>query len=163
MLGRKLIQRLARRYGIRLGRCARTDGVALSYDGKVLDIRSRYDGFMGSRPDSDAMHDIAHHLCADPDRYHLPEWGLGPGIDTRSRNCPCIVVDPDLEEGMASFLGILMERAAGWPWRETWSEHSWGGDGLSHLVSARRDLGKWLAMRDRSLDEILEDVRKLNR
>ena len=157
---RKLIQRLARRYSIRLGRNARIEGRSFSYDGEKLDIASRFDGYMGKRPASDSMHDIAHHLCAHPDRYHLPEWGLGGGVDWRSRPCPVVVEDPDTEEAMASLLGILMERAAGWDWRGTWNIHEWRDRELSDLVRSRRDLGTWLENRERSLESILEDVKK---
>lgn len=152
---RNLIQRLARHFGIRLGHCARVDERAWSYDGQVLDIRARYQGYMGKRPDSDSMHDIAHHLCASPDRHHLPEWGLGTGVDWRSREAECVVDDPGKEESMASLLGIFMERAAGWDWRETYRKHNWDDHGLTDLVALRRELGTWLIRNDRSLEEIL--------
>lgn len=152
---RRLIQKLARSFGIKLGHCARVDGRAYSYNGEVLDIRARYDGYMGKRPDSDCMHDIAHHLCASADRHHLPEWGLGDGVDWRSRGCPVVVPDPLREESMASLLGILMERRAGWEWRETFRLHNWKERTLTDIVALRRELGTWVVRNGHSLEAIL--------
>lgn len=77
---------------------------------------------------SDAVHEIGHYLvCSrlDASRLRLPDFGLGPSLDSME-NAPRVVRDSSPpEEELASILGILIERAAGARWRCTWLDHGW--------------------------------------
>tara|TARA_R110002167_G_C12707228_1_gene655117 strand:- start:22471 stop:22665 length:195 start_codon:yes stop_codon:yes gene_type:complete len=56
---------------------------------------------------------------------------------------------------MASLLGILMERRAGWEWRETFRLHNWKERTLTDIVALRRELGTWVVRNGHSLEAIL--------
>lgn len=143
------------------GRCERVGGRSWSWDGSVLDVESRFDGWMGTNAPSDSVHDVAHWLLCEPRRRRRPEFGLGTGVDSRSR---CAKRTVDLrdaveEEACASVLGILMERAAGWPWQDTWELHSWSTQSLRDLVGHRRELRIAMSRRRLQLPHLLELAR----
>lgn len=74
------------------------------------------------------VHEVAHWLIAPPEWRHLPGFGIS-GLRSEM-NHPCRTSTPfgkhpDDEECAASLFGILIERALGFPWRDTWSEHNW--------------------------------------
>jgi len=152
------IRRICKRLGIKLGKCKVHDGRRWSYDGKILDIYHRFSGWMGVHPAADSMHDIAHWVCCPNTRKQLPEFGLGEGVDTKSRYAErqCSVEEAVQEEQFASMLGILMERAAGMNWRECWVRHGWSNTSLSELVEVRRNLKSWLEHTDTPLEKVLE-------
>lgn len=157
----RTVIRICRRLGIPLGLGPSDGTYRWSWDGKKLDIHSRFSGFMGTRPASDSLHDIAHWLLCSAHRRRLPEFGLGGGVDGRSRPADR-VVSAELavrEEGLASLLGMLMERRLGWDWRETFEEHNWQDEWPTGYKRQRRELEPWLKRRGFSLDEILEACR----
>lgn len=153
---------ICRRLGIPLGLGpADRWGHRWSWDGKKLDIRSRFNGSMGDRPSSDSLHDVAHWLIASPKRHGLPEFGLGSGVDARSREADLVVSYhyASMEESLTSLLGILMEKQLGWDWEETWKLHNWDEHDEESLGTTRRRLEPWLRKRGHSLQEILEACR----
>jgi hypothetical protein len=165
---RALVLSLCRHFNIKVGRTERVkdehrpwDWYAWSYDGKVLDVDTRFSGEMGDDPFSDSMHDIAHWLCASKQRRKLPEFGLGTSVDSRSRRAPW-AVRPGYaldEEALASLLGILMERASRMgDWESTYRHHSWYDRKLAEVIGIRRSLKRYLARRGLCLKEILDAV-----
>lgn len=65
---------------------------------------------------SDILHEMAHWVVAPPKWRSCPDFGLESRSDSSA----------DREEGKASLLGILLERAMGLPWGDTFRDHNWG-------------------------------------
>lgn len=74
---------------------------------------------------SDVVHEVGHWLCANPQKRHLPDFGIDKDGSGYTPNGPAMY--PDDEEAMASMLGILIERALGLPWADTFNFHNWRG------------------------------------
>jgi hypothetical protein len=60
------------------------------------------------------LHEVAHYQLASPERRGLPDFGLGAGpetgrIDSANQACRLTGLPREIEEQMASLLGILWE------------------------------------------------------
>jgi elongation factor P hydroxylase len=82
------------------------------------------------------IHEVGHYQCAAPSRRRLPDFGLGAGPETGRRaeaNAVQTVfgVEADIEEGLASLLGILWEAALGQPALLAFVEQNWLEGGAS--------------------------------
>ena len=93
----------ARRHGM----AVHPPGTACAYnwDGTALD---------GATEAYVILHEVAHFVLASPERRALPDFGLGPGPDTRDRAgaqraAALPVLEREADEAMASLLGILWE------------------------------------------------------
>ncbi len=78
---------------------------------------------------SEALHELAHYLCAAPERRRRVNFGCGDDYEYLQTNQERIISQEDAqeEESRASFLGILMERELGMDWKATCWEHNWLG------------------------------------
>jgi hypothetical protein len=102
----------------------------------------------------DICHELAHWLVADPNRRHLPNYGLGAGFDDFLRDRPEMPMDErNAEESRASLLGIALAKMLGddphWlledhSWGDYWSESGWVWEGTDHQEVAGCLLGKGL-------------------
>lgn len=109
----------ARRHGVPI----HSDGAdcAFNWDGAALD------------PATEAyviLHEAAHFVLAPPERRALPDFGLGPGPDTRDRAAAerATVASPaesEAEEAAASLLGILWEAELGQPALASFLDQNW--------------------------------------
>jgi hypothetical protein len=86
------------------------------------------------------LHEIAHFLLAPPARRRLPDFGLGPGPDTRDRAtaAAAAVLSPlerDIDEAAASLLGILWEARLGQPALASFLDQNWL-EGLERSAAA---------------------------
>jgi len=121
------IRQLARKWGTKIrkrscsGYAFNGKNIALLVDSEVPDPKRR--------TDSNLIHDIAHYAVCAPERRTLPEFGLGESPD--SSKCPprpkikLTWNQAQLEEELASTLGIWWERELGLDWRKTFKEHHW--------------------------------------
>lgn len=115
--GRRKAFAWAKQLGVPLNprRCGRA---SYGYDGK--DIAAR------RLEPMELLHEMAHWLVASPERRKLPDFGLGLGPFSGLRADPVV---PQLlseeEEWRASVLGVLLERKAGLPYKETLRAHGW--------------------------------------
>ena len=76
------------------------------------------------------LHEIAHYLLAPPERRSLPDFGLGPGPDTRDRAgaeraATVALLDREEDEAAASLLGILWEAELGQPALASFLDQNW--------------------------------------
>lgn len=76
------------------------------------------------------LHEIAHWQIAPPARRALPDFGLGAGPESglkQEADAACCVDDQtkELEENLASLLGILWEAALGGPAIIAFCEQNW--------------------------------------
>lgn len=76
------------------------------------------------------LHEIAHWQIAPPARRALPDFGLGAGPETGSKdvaNAACCVDEhtKEREENLASLLGILWETQLGGPAILAFCEQNW--------------------------------------
>lgn len=94
-----------------------------------------------NEPPSDIFHEIGHWLCAAPRMRRRSDFGLARGAYHQHGPARW----PDEEEAMASLLGILLERALGQPWEDTFCEHSWRsrdhGGGVGETLDMLRGVG----------------------
>ncbi|MBY0430504.1 MAG: hypothetical protein K2Q10_04850, partial [Rhodospirillales bacterium] len=81
------------------------------------------------------IHEVAHFQVAAPSRRPLYDFGLGAGPESGRRGDADAVqqlhgVERDIEEGLASLLGILWEAELGHPAILAYLEQNWmeGGD-----------------------------------
>jgi len=86
------------------------------------------------------LHEVAHYVLAPAERRRLPDFGLGPGPDTRDRvSAERAVVLPVLEregdEAMASLLGILWEAELRQPALASFLDQNWL-EGLERSAAA---------------------------
>jgi hypothetical protein len=87
------------------------------------------------------VHEVAHFQVCAPDRRHLIDFGLGAGPETgRKQEADADQrlsgVEADLEEALASMLGILWEIELGHPAMDAFLEQNWleGGDRPANLA-----------------------------
>ena len=94
---------------------------AYNWDGTALD---------GGTEAYVILHEVAHFLLAPPERRALPDFGLGPGPDTRDRAgaeraAALPLLDREADEAMASLLGILWEAELGQPALASFLDQNW--------------------------------------
>jgi hypothetical protein len=102
---------------------------AYNWDGAALD---------GATEAYVILHEVAHYLLAPPERRGLPDFGLGPGPDTRDRAgaeraAQLSVLEREADEAAASLLGILWEAELGQPALASFLDQNWleGLDGAA--------------------------------
>jgi hypothetical protein len=110
---------LARRHGV----AVRPTGTycAFNWDGAALD---------GGTEAYVILHEVAHYVLAPPERRKLPDFGLGPGPDTRDRTgaeraAVLPVLEREADEAVASLLGILWEAELGQPALASFLDQNW--------------------------------------
>jgi len=94
---------------------------AFNWDGAALD---------GDTEAYVILHEVAHFVLAPPERRALPDFGLGPGPDTRDRATAeraaiLSLVERERDEAMASLLGILWEAELGQPALASFLDQNW--------------------------------------
>ena len=95
------------------------------------------------------LHEIAHYQVAAPGRRVLLDFGLGGGPETGRKEDANRVrlasdLQADVEEGLASLLGILWEAKLGQPALPAFLEQNWLEGGAD-----RRNIGHFLKVIDR--------------
>jgi len=104
---------------------------AYNWDGAALD--SATEAYV-------ILHEVAHYLLAPPERRALPDFGLGPGPDTRDRDgaeraATLAALDREADEAAASLLGILWEAELGQPALASFLDQNWL-EGLDRAAAA---------------------------
>jgi hypothetical protein len=104
---------------------------AYNWDGAALD---------GATEAYVILHEVAHYLLAPPERRALPDFGLGPGPDTRDRAGAARVallpiIEREADEAAASLLGILREAELGQPALASFLDQNWL-EGLDRSAAA---------------------------
>ncbi|HEV2187534.1 MAG TPA: hypothetical protein VGR70_10015 [Stellaceae bacterium] len=104
---------------------------AYNWDGVALD---------GATEAYVILHEVAHYLLAPPERRVLPDFGLGPGPDTRDRagaERAATITAPEREadEAAASLLGILWEAELDQPALASFLDQNWL-EGLERSAAA---------------------------
>jgi hypothetical protein len=104
---------------------------AYNWDGAALD---------GATEAYVILHEVAHYLLAPPERRALPDFGLGPGPDTRDRAgaeraAALPVLEREADEAAASLLGILWEAELGQPALASLLDQNWL-EGLERSAAA---------------------------
>jgi hypothetical protein len=104
---------------------------AFNWDGTALD---------GTTEAYVILHEVAHFVLAPADRRGLPDFGLGPGPDTRDRAgaervATLPVLEREIDEAMASLLGILWEAELGQPALASFLDQNWL-EGLNRSAAA---------------------------
>lgn len=104
---------------------------AYNWDGAALD---------GDTEAYVILHEIAHFLLAPPDRRVLPDFGAGPGPDTRDRAgaeraATLPILEREADEAAASLLGILWEAELGQPALASFLDQNWL-EGLERSAAA---------------------------
>ena len=87
------------------------------------------------------LHEVAHFLLAPPERRRLPDFGLGPGPDTRDREAAQLaqtltLAESEADEAAASLIGILWEAELGHPALASFLDQNWL-EGLERGLAAR--------------------------
>ena len=100
---RKEARELAKTFGMNVSDQSPNDG--FTWDGSTLSTNME---------PSVIIHDVAHFQVCTPDRRYIPDFGLGAGPETGYRmqadaQARVHGVDRDIEESLASLLGILWE------------------------------------------------------
>jgi hypothetical protein len=95
------------------------------------------------------LHEIAHYQVAAPERRALLDFGLGGGPETGRKGEADLVrcvsdLQADVEEGLASLLGILWEAELGQPGLPAFLEQNWLEGGAD-----QRNVGHYLKIVDR--------------
>jgi hypothetical protein len=104
---------------------------AYNWDGTALD---------GATEAYVILHEVAHYLLAPPERRLLPDFGAGPGPDTRDRTgaervATLPMLDREADEAAASLLGILWEAELGQPALASFLDQNWL-EGLERSAAA---------------------------
>jgi hypothetical protein len=104
---------------------------AFNWDGAALD---------GDTEAYVILHEVAHFVLAPPARRALPDFGLGPGPDTRNRAAAeraaaLPLLEREDDEAMASLLGILWEAELGQPALASFLDQNWL-EGLERSAAA---------------------------
>jgi hypothetical protein len=104
---------------------------AYNWDGVALD---------GATEAYVILHEVAHFVLAPPERRMLPDFGVGPGPDTRDRagaeraaQLPILAREAD--EAAASLLGVLWEAELGQPALASFLDQNWL-EGLERSAAA---------------------------
>jgi hypothetical protein len=131
---------------------ARQCGVPVHPDGTNCDFN--WDG-AALDPDTEAyviLHEIAHFLLAPAERRTIPDFGLGPGPDTRDRETAQQVqtlslAESEADEAAASLIGILWEARLGHPALASFLDQNWleglqRGLAAEHFERVVRDILK---------------------
>jgi hypothetical protein len=124
---------------------ARDFGMAIHPDG--TSCRFNWDGtaLNGATEAYVILHEVAHYLLAPPERRGLPDFGLGPGPDTRDRAgaeraAQLSVLEREADEAAASLLGILWEAELGQPALASFLDQNWleglDGSAPAHFSAA---------------------------
>ncbi len=126
-----------------MGAVDRAPSAGLSWDGASVSV--------GMEP-SVIIHEVAHYQVAAPDRRHLIDFGLGAGPETGDKdraNADQRVggVAAEVEEALASLLGVIWEAALGQPAILAFLEQNWleGGASIANLEHYRKIVGHLLA------------------
>jgi len=119
----------ARRHGMAVHPTGTEGG--FNWDGAALD---------GGTEAYVILHEVAHFVLAPPARRALPDFGLGPGPDTRARAAAervavLPVIEREADEAMASLLGILWEAELGQPALASFLDQNWL-EGLERSAAA---------------------------
>jgi hypothetical protein len=125
---------LCRKFGIAMDERSPAEG--LTWDGLRVALRME---------PSLIIHEVAHYQCAAPQRRMLPDFGLGAGPESgnkrRGEECRQVFgTDADIEEALASLLGILWEAELGQPAILAFLEQNWleGGAKPQNLAHFQR-------------------------
>ena len=94
---------------------------AYNWDGVALD---------GATEAYVILHEVAHYVLAPPERRALPDFGLGPGPDTRdrvgaARAAALPILEREADEAAASLLGILWEAELRQPALASFLDQNW--------------------------------------
>ncbi|WP_245183042.1 MULTISPECIES: hypothetical protein [unclassified Haematospirillum] len=116
---------LAQSFGMSVSSQPPEDG--FTWDGQVLS---------GSMEPSVIIHDVAHWQVCAPERRHIPDFGLGAGPETGLKKqadqwMSVHGIQREMEEAMASLLGILWEVELGHPAILAFLEQNWLEGGAS--------------------------------
>lgn len=91
------------------------------------------------------LHEIGHYQCAAPSRRHLADFGLGAGPETGWRHAANAArqltdLEADIEEALASLMGILWEAELGQSAVAAFIEQNWleGGTTQRNLGHFRK-------------------------
>jgi hypothetical protein len=126
-------RRQALEFARRQGVAVHPPGTACTYnwDGVALD---------GNTEAYVILHEVAHYRLAPAGRRALPDFGLGPGPDTRDRAgaeraAIVPVLEREADEAAASLLGILWEAELGHPALASFLDQNWL-EGLERSAAA---------------------------
>jgi hypothetical protein len=119
----------ARRYGMAVHPPGSNCG--FNWDGAALD---------GETEAYVILHEVAHFVLAPAERRSLPDFGAGPGPDTRDRAgaeraAILPVLEREADEVMASLLGVLWEAELGQPALASFLDQNWL-EGLERSAAA---------------------------
>ena len=119
---------------------ARTHGMAVHPEGAACAYNWDGAALDGAVEAYVILHEVAHFLLAPPERRRLPDFGLGPGPDTRDRAgaeraATVPLLNREEDEAAASLLGILWEAKLGQPALASFLDQNWL-EGLERLASA---------------------------
>lgn len=119
---------------------ARRHGMAVHPDGAACDYNWDGAALDGATEAYVILHEVAHFVMAPPERRALPDFGLGPGPDTRDRAgaeraAVLPVIEREEDEAMASLLGILWEAELGQPALASFLDQNWL-EGLERSAAA---------------------------
>jgi hypothetical protein len=119
---------------------ARRHGMAVHPSGTVCGYNWDGAALDGDTEAYVTLHEVAHFLLAPPERRTLPDFGAGPGPDTRDRaGAERATVMPlperEADEAMASLLGILWETELGQPALASFLDQNWL-EGLERSAAA---------------------------
>lgn len=127
---------LAKKIGMHV--CDQSPTQGFTWDGFRLSIRME---------PSVIIHDVAHFQVCTPDRRNLPDFGLGAGPETGNRtqadtHAQLHGICCDIEESLASLLGILWEVELGHPAILAFLEQNWleGGCTITNCNHLRKTL-----------------------
>ncbi len=104
---------------------------AYNWDGAALD---------GATEAYVILHEVAHFALAPPERRALPDFGAGPGPDTRdragaARAAVLPLLEREADEAAASLLGILWEAELEHPALASFLDQNWL-EGLERSAAA---------------------------
>ncbi len=104
---------------------------AYNWDGAALD---------GATEAYVILHEVAHFALAPRERRTLPDFGLGPGPDTRDRAgaeraARLPILAREVDEAAASLLGVLWEAELGQPALASFLDQNWL-EGLERSAAA---------------------------
>jgi hypothetical protein len=109
---------------------ARERGIAVHPPGTACAFNWDGEALNGATEAYVILHEVAHYLLAPEERRKLPDFGLGPGPDTRDRAgaehaAVLPIVEREADEAAASLLGILWEAELGQPALASFLDQNW--------------------------------------